>query len=112
MATVATRAPKRELGPDWRDALRDSLRRLIVRVVGAFLLGLSIAAAIALATHSPTDPSFTTAAGGPATNWMGSVGAYASDALLLVFGIGSVLLLPVLALAGIRMRSASTAYDC
>ncbi|MCL6730937.1 FtsK/SpoIIIE family DNA translocase [Sphingomonas hankyongi] len=103
MATVATRAPKRELGPDWRDALRDSLRRLVVRLVGAFLLGLSIAAAIALATHSPTDPSFTTAAGGPATNWMGSVGAYASDALLLVFGIGSVLLLPVLALAGIRM---------
>ena len=103
MATVATRAPKRELGPDWREALRDSLRRFAVRVTGAFLVGLSLAAATALATHSPTDPSFSTAAGGPPTNWMGSVGAYASDALLLVFGIGSILLLPVVALAGLRM---------
>ena len=103
MATVATRAPKRELGPDWRDALRESLRRLAIRTMGALLLGLSLAAAVALATHSPTDPSFSTAAGGPPTNWMGSIGAYASDSLLLVFGIGSVLFLPVIALAGVRM---------
>jgi len=103
MATVATRAPKRELAPDWRDALRDSLRRLAIRTIGAFLVGLSIAGGVALATHSPTDPSFSTAAGGPPANWMGSVGAYASDALLLVFGIGSILFLPVIALAGLRM---------
>ena len=103
MATVATRAPKRELAPDWRDALRDSLRRLAIRTIGAFLVGLSIAGGVALATHSPTDPSFSTAAGGPPANWMGSVGAYASDALLLVFGIGSILFLPVIALAGVRM---------
>ena len=31
MATVATRAPKRELAPDWRDALRDAVRRFVVR---------------------------------------------------------------------------------
>ena len=60
-------------------------------------------AALALATHNSTDPSFTTAAGGPPTNWLGSTGAYASDALLLLFGLGSVLFLPVIALAGLRM---------
>ncbi|HET7708566.1 MAG TPA: DNA translocase FtsK 4TM domain-containing protein, partial [Sphingomicrobium sp.] len=60
-------------------------------------------AALALASHSSTDPSFTTAAGGPPTNWLGSVGAYASDALLLLFGLGSILFLPVIAVAGIRM---------
>lgn len=103
MATVATRAPKRDLAPDWRDALRESLRRLAVRTFGTLLLGVSIAAAVALATHSSTDPSLSTAAGGPPANWMGSPGAYASDALLLVFGIGSVLFLPVVALAGLRM---------
>jgi len=27
MATVAARAPKRELAPDWRDALREAVRR-------------------------------------------------------------------------------------
>ena len=62
-----------------------------------------IAGALALATHSSTDPSFTTAAGGPPANWLGSVGAYSSDALLLLFGLGSALLLPVIGLAGLRM---------
>ena len=97
MATVATRAPKRDLAPDWRDALRDVAPRFAVRTWGALLVGSSLAGAVALATHSPTDPSLSTAAGGPPSNWLGSVGAYASDALLLLFGIGSVLFLPVIA---------------
>jgi len=103
MATAAARARKRDLGPDWRDALSTSLKRFAVRSWGALLVGIAVAGGLALATHSSTDPSFTTAAGGPPTNWLGSVGAYASDALLLLFGLGSVLLLPVIALAGIRM---------
>jgi S-DNA-T family DNA segregation ATPase FtsK/SpoIIIE len=103
MATVAARGPKRELAPDWRDALSASLRRFAVRSWGAVLLGLSLAAAVALATHSANDPSLSTAAGGPPANWLGSPGAYASDALLLLFGLGCVLFVPVIALAGIRM---------
>src|SRR4029079_17558255 len=103
MATVATRAPKRELGPDWRDALAQAVRRFAVRTWGVLLVGSSLAGAIALASHSPTDPSLSTAAGGPPTNWLGASGAYASDALLLLFGIGSVLFLPVIAIAGLRM---------
>jgi S-DNA-T family DNA segregation ATPase FtsK/SpoIIIE len=103
MATVAARAPKRELAPDWRDALRASLRRIAVRTWGAVLLALSLAGAVALATHSANDPSLSTAAGGPPSNWLGSPGAYASDALLLLFGLGCVLFLPVVALAGLRL---------
>ena len=103
MATAAARTRKRDLGPDWRDALSASLKRFAVRSWGALLVGISGAGSLALATHSSTDPSFTTAAGGPPVNWLGSVGAYASDALLLMFGLGSVLLLPVIALAGTRM---------
>ena len=72
MATVAARAPKRELAPDWRDALRDAVRRLAIRTWGALLVALSFAGAVALATHNPTDPSLSTAAGGPPTNWLGS----------------------------------------
>ena len=109
MATVATRAAKRELGPDWRDALRDATRRLAIRSWGAALLGASAAAAVALGTHSATDPSLSTAAGGPPANWLGSPGAYFSDALLLLFGLGSFLFLPVVALAGLRMRIAAFA---
>jgi S-DNA-T family DNA segregation ATPase FtsK/SpoIIIE len=103
MATVAARGPKRELAPDWRDALSASLRRFAVRSWGAVLLALSLAGAVALATHSANDPSLSTAAGGPPANWLGGPGAYASDALLLLFGLGCVLFVPVVALAGVRM---------
>jgi S-DNA-T family DNA segregation ATPase FtsK/SpoIIIE len=103
MATVATRAPKRELAPDWRDALRDAVRRFAVRSLGTLLVGAAAACAVMLATHDPNDPSLSTAAGGPPSNWLGSVGAYLSDALLLLFGLGSVLFLPVVAVAGLRL---------
>ena len=53
MATVATRAPKRDLAPDWRDALREAVRRFAVRSWGVLLVGLSLAGAVALATHNP-----------------------------------------------------------
>ena len=103
MATVAVRAPKRELAPDWRDALRQAVRRFAIRTWGLILIAASVAGAIALATHNPNDPSLSTAAGGPPTNWLGSGGAYFSDALLLLFGLGSALFMPVIALAGLRM---------
>jgi S-DNA-T family DNA segregation ATPase FtsK/SpoIIIE len=67
------------------------------------MTSVGLAGAVALATHSPNDPSLSTAAGGPPSNWLGSAGAYASDTLLLLFGLGSVMLLPVIALAGLRM---------
>jgi len=103
MATVAARAPKRELAPDWRDALREAVRRLAIRTWGGILIGLSVAGAIALATHNPTDPSLSTAAGGPPTNGLGSTGAYFSDVVFLLFGLGGVMLVPVIGIAGLRM---------
>jgi len=105
MATAAARARKRDLGPDWREALAASFKRFALRSWGILLLGVSIAGALALATHNSTDPSFTTAAGGPPANWLGSVGAYASDALLLLFGLGSALLLPVVGLAALSFAA-------
>ncbi|HZC37394.1 MAG TPA: DNA translocase FtsK 4TM domain-containing protein, partial [Sphingomicrobium sp.] len=103
MATVAVRAPKRDLAPDWRDALRDAVRRFAIRTWGALLIAIGVAGAVALGSHNPTDPSFSTAAGGPPANWLGSSGAYFSDALFLLFGLGSALFMPVIALAGLRM---------
>jgi DNA segregation ATPase FtsK/SpoIIIE, S-DNA-T family len=103
MATAAARAGKRDLGPDWRDALRSTAARFARRFMGVVLVAVAVALGVALATHSPTDPALTTAAGGPPVNWLGSVGAYASDLLLLVFGVGSALFLPPTLLAGIRL---------
>ncbi|MFL6843198.1 MAG: DNA translocase FtsK 4TM domain-containing protein [Sphingomicrobium sp.] len=103
MATAAERARKRDLGPDWRETLAASIQRFVRRSVGIGLIGLSIALAVALLTHSSVDPSFTTAAGGPPTNWLGGFGSYSSDALLLLFGPASALFLPLVALIGLRM---------
>jgi DNA segregation ATPase FtsK/SpoIIIE, S-DNA-T family len=102
MATVAAR-PGKDVEPDWRERMRLSMRRLARRSGGALLVALSLAGALALVSHSGTDPSFTTAAGGPPDNWLGSFGAYASDLALLVFGLGCVIFLPVIALAGLRL---------
>ena len=107
MATAAERARKRDLGPDWREKLRDSVRLLAVRTAGTLLVGGSLALGVALATHDSTDPSFSTAAGGPPANWVGPAGAYASDLLLMLFGLPALLFLPVLAVAGLRMMRAA-----
>ncbi|WP_240913925.1 DNA translocase FtsK 4TM domain-containing protein [Sphingomonas sp. HDW15A] len=79
-----------------------------MRVAGTILAGASIALALGLATHDAVDPSFSTAAGGPPVNWVGSFGAYSSDLLLMLFGPAAVVILPIIALAGVRlMRGAS-----
>ena len=109
MATAAERARKRDLGPDWREKLRESVRVLFMRTIGAVLVSVSIALALALATHNSVDPSFSTAAGGPPANWLGSLGAYSSDLLLMLFGLSAVLMLPVVAIAGLRLMRAEPA---
>jgi len=103
MATAAQRAQKKDLGPDWRETLAASIRGFVRKTFGLSLIGLSVALAVALVTHSSTDPSLSTAAGGPPTNWLGPFGAYSSDALLFLFGPAAGLFLPLVALAGLRL---------
>ena len=102
MATAAQRAQKKDLGPDWRETLSASIRSFVRKTAGVALVALAIALGVSLATHNSVDPSLTTAAGGPPTNWMGSFGAYSSDALLFLFGPAAALFLPLIALAGLR----------
>ena len=76
----------------------------MVVLVGAALLLL------ALASYTPTDPSFDTVghyvAGRPAHNWTGMVGAYLADAMLQLIGVAAFFLPLVLGRLGICwMRS-------
>ena len=68
-------------------------------LVGAGLLLL------ALATYTPSDPSFNTvgvyATGRPAHNWAGMVGAYLADALLQMLGVAAFFLPLVLGRLGL-----------
>ncbi|MDE1156460.1 MAG: DNA translocase FtsK [Acidobacteriaceae bacterium] len=68
------------------------------------MFGLCVLAAaglllLALATYTPSDPSFNTVGGTaglhPAHNWIGILGAYTSDLLLQIFGV-SIFVLPLL----------------
>lgn len=91
---MASRKPAAK-DTDWSGVMRQSIARSGT-LIGAVVLGLAtLALVVALLTHSMSDPSFSTAAGGPAENWLGGLGAWVSDALLQVFGppIGFVALL-------------------
>ena len=68
------------------------------RLVSLLQLVAWTAVAMALASHRPTDPGFTTSGdGGPVLNLLGRPGAWLSDALLAAFG-GSVAWLPLVGL--------------
>lgn len=90
-------------GSLWRDTVRAGARRS-----GALLLAIGIFAATALLalsliSYHPGDPSFSTAAGGPAQNWLGAPGAVAADGLLTLFGWPGALLLVLGPMAAARL---------
>ena len=96
MATRPISAGQRGARVDWRAALRRSLRRS-AEIGGALaLLGGMVFLALAMVSYKQTDPSASTAAGGPIQNWMGGPGAWLAERALFLYGPVSVLFLPLL----------------
>ena len=88
---------------DWRTTFRQSVSRFIW-LAGALLLFIfALFLLFAFATHDANDASFSTAAGGVSSNWMGGAGALVSDFLLSVGGVGMVMLVPLCAIFAMRM---------
>jgi len=92
------------------------MRRSFVRagqMTGAVLLfAATIFLALALVSYAQTDPSWSTAAGGPAANWMGPAGAFVADRALLGFGFASALFVPLLYVFGRKLwRDAAAGLD-
>jgi S-DNA-T family DNA segregation ATPase FtsK/SpoIIIE len=85
----------------WRVFLRNRVNEL--GAAGCLILCAMLTAAIA--TYSPTDPSFNHSGGEDVTNAMGVVGSYLSDLLLQATGLGSVFLLLVLLGWGWRLST-------
>lgn len=83
-------------GADWRAVLRRSLRRSLELLGGGILAAAMVFLALALLSYTQTDPSGSTASGSPVENWMGLAGAWASERVLLFFGLPGALLLPLL----------------
>ncbi len=101
---MASRAP----------ALKATMKRGVVRggaIIGALFMGLAtLLLALALGSYSSADASLNTAAGGPPTNIVGTVGAWVSDIMLSTLGLPILLLFPLLIVATSRLwRGASLA---
>ena len=101
---MATRAIGKSPATDWRAAFRRSLRRAAQMAGAALLLGAMVYLGLALASYTQTDPSYSTAAQGTdIANWMGASGAWSADMALLLFGLTSILLLPLLYVAARKL---------
>ncbi len=96
MATRPASASHRGARVNWRAAFKRAARRS-AEIGGALaLLSGMVFLALALVTYRQTDPSSSTAAGGPVSNWMGGAGAWTAERALFLFGPVCVLLLPLL----------------
>jgi S-DNA-T family DNA segregation ATPase FtsK/SpoIIIE len=102
MATIAAGGRQERLA-QWRSGVRHGMRRSLALLVGGAVGALALLAGLALASYHPTDPALNTAAAGPVRNWMGAPGAWTADLLLSLFGPASALLLPLVALIGLRI---------
>jgi len=100
-------ATARREGPgrlaQWREGVRRLVRRSWSFFGGLLLSAAAIFTLVALITYHPSDPSLNTDAAGPVQNWMGSLGAWTSDFLLMMLGPTAGLLLPVILVIGLRL---------
>ncbi len=85
------------------DHFRDILRRRLSELLGLVLITLALLAAVALATWSVQDPSFSHANNTAVHNLLGTAGAIVSDLLMQLFGLASVTLLLPFILTGWRL---------
>ncbi|MFM9862284.1 MAG: DNA translocase FtsK 4TM domain-containing protein [Micropepsaceae bacterium] len=79
----------REEWTTWRAAIATTMRRLIVRGLGLSLIVGAVAAATAVVTYTPTDPSWNNATGAAAENALGLWGANIADTIWQSVGMGA-----------------------
>ena len=89
--------------PVWRDAVKRGAVRSGALVGSVVMIIAALLIAVALITYRPSDPALSTAAAGPANNWVGAVGAYMCDALLSLAGPAVILLVPIMLITAVRL---------
>jgi S-DNA-T family DNA segregation ATPase FtsK/SpoIIIE len=93
---VSTRTARKRTSARAPDGIRHGVREGL----GLALIALALLGALALATHDPADVPFRF---GPAANAMGPLGATLAALLLEAAGIGSVVLVLLVGILGIRV---------
>src|SRR3569623_1002070 len=87
----------------WRETVKAGAARSGQLIAALALYAAALLMAIALASYHSGDPSFNTASGGPALNWLGLPGAWFADIAFMAFGLPVALLLPILAIVATRV---------
>jgi len=87
----------------WRQTVKAGAVRSGALFGAVALLVATLALALALVSYHSGDPSFDTAAGGPAKNWLGAPGAFVADLLLMLVGPAVTLVLPLGVIWGARL---------
>jgi DNA segregation ATPase FtsK/SpoIIIE, S-DNA-T family len=87
--------------------MRHAARRSTSLLGGVVLALGSVFVFLALVSYRPSDPSLNTEAAGPVHNWMGAIGAWVSDFLLMLLGPPVGLLLPLILVVGLRLARAA-----
>jgi S-DNA-T family DNA segregation ATPase FtsK/SpoIIIE len=96
---------------DARHAMNRLMRMLVMRGAGLALVLAAAAALVALVSYNADDASLNNANVRDVTNWLGPLGAVASDLLLQVFGLAAVAFLAPLFVWGARaLRGKSLKY--
>src|SRR4051794_17160040 len=85
------------------EPIREMLVRRLRELTGLGLIAFAGIAAVALATWSVQDPSFSHATSKPVHNLLGFPGATPADLLMQTFGLGAIMLLLPVAIWGWRM---------
>ena len=85
------------------DHFRDILRRRLRELLGLTLLTATLIGAVALATWSVQDPSWSHATTVPVHNLLGAPGAIIADLLMQLFGLAATILLLPVGLLGWRL---------
>jgi len=87
----------------WRETVKAGAARSGQLLAALALYTAAALMAIALASYHSGDPSFNTASGGPALNWLGLPGAWFADIAFMSFGLPVALLLPIVAIVATRV---------
>ncbi|NNC73422.1 MAG: DNA translocase FtsK, partial [Sphingomonadaceae bacterium] len=89
--------------PAWREAMRRAATRSSALVGSlAMMIGV-VLVVLALVSYRPSDPAFNTSAAGPAQNWLGALGAYVSETLLILLGPLVALMVPLVIVLALRL---------
>ena len=85
--------------PLWRETVKTGAKRSGAMIGAIVLLVVALLLALSLASYHSGDPSISTAAGGPAENWLGTPGAIVADIAFTLLGwpVWGLLAVPLIA---------------